>query len=175
MGNAHVRALANTLCVMSPNNCLQCATQSRECRDETRVSLSLNRRVPAANVSGRWAERRSAHQTCPKSHNRTTRQFCRGRLRSNCRCHDDAWQCGCVAISVQRAGPDRHFADRWQSGHGLCGKSGHSIVSERKFDGRRLTIRRCLLAGDDPCAVTRACAAQNRSGLHLPAVAESVR
>ena len=25
-GNAHVRALINMLCVMSPNNCLQCAT-----------------------------------------------------------------------------------------------------------------------------------------------------
>jgi hypothetical protein len=45
----------------------------RECRDETRVSLSHNRRLPAASVSGRSVGCRSAHQTCPKSHDRTAR------------------------------------------------------------------------------------------------------
>src|SRR5216683_3528268 len=117
----------------------------RECRDETRVNLSHHRRLPAASV-----DRGSLRHG-------TTRHHCRGELWAR-KCHHDARPCRCVArCSVQRTGTYRHLANRWEGGTGLCGV--REIGRARRKCECRLPVRRCLLAGHDTGAVTRACPA----------------
>ena len=156
-------ALANT--VHSQNHL------ERECSDETRVSLSCNQRLPVASISGRSVGRRSARQTCPKSHNRTTRHLCRGKLRRGRgprRWPPDARPLRLVArSSVQRTGPC-WYRVRWRSGRGLCGK--WAIIRCSELDGRRFTVRHCLRA---PAAIARARPAQPHDRADLPAEAES--
>ena|SRR5436305_4895836 len=122
----------------------------RECIDETRVSLSHDRCLPAASVD-RGGLRHG-----------TTRHHCRGEL-----WHDyygypgNPRPCGSIARrSVQRTGTCRHLANWWEGGAGLCRKRNLTDDDERtsKFQCR-LSVRHCLLAGHDTGAVTRACPA----------------
>src|SRR5258708_5080793 len=160
MVNAHVRALANTLYVIlqttvsNPQHSLE-----RECRDETRVSFSHYRCLPTCSVS--WRSFRHG----------TTRHLCRGKLRDR-KCPHDARPRGCVARSaVQRTGPCRHFANRWESRPGLCGVQARG-ANHSKCECR-LPVRRCLLAGPDTGAVTRPVRPW-ASRPRLPAVTEGV-
>ena len=133
-------SVGQTLCAISLKTVSNVQDSlERECNDETRVSLSRNRRLPFASVSGRSVGRRSTRQTCPKSHNRTARHLQRGKLRwGRERWPPDARPLRLVArSSIQRTGPCWYRVRR-RSGRGLCRKRG--IIRGSELDGRRFPV-----------------------------------